>query len=47
MKDHLETVDEYKVEMLLEDKHKAEVLKSFKKAHPYEVPAYDFISVEQ
>jgi len=46
-KDHLETIDEYKVEMLLEDKHKVDVLKAFKKAHPYEVPAYDFVSIEQ
>jgi hypothetical protein len=43
----LEEVDEYRVEMLLDDALKREILNAFKEAHPYEVPAYDFVKVEQ
>ena len=44
--DTLETVEEYRVEMLLDEKFKAEIVTAFKKAHPYEVPAFDFVRVE-
>ena len=39
----LETLAEYKVELLLPESIKMQVLEAFKKAHPYEVPAYGFL----
>lgn len=42
----LERVEEYRVELLVDDIFKNQVLAAFKQAHPYEVPAYDFVRVE-
>lgn len=41
-----EVVDEFRVEMLLDEELKSQVTKALKDAHPYEVPAYDFVKVE-
>lgn len=38
---HVETVDEYKVELIVEDEHIKSVVAAMKLAHPYEEPAYD------
>lgn len=43
----LERVAEYKVEMICEDLLIQEVIKAFRKAHPYEEPAFDVIRVEE
>ena len=37
----VETVTEYKVEMLCADEHLDEVIRAMKQAHPYEVPAFE------
>jgi len=37
----IETVDEYKVEMVCEDHLIEEAVRAMKKAHPYEEPAFD------
>jgi len=42
----LERVEEYRVEMLLVDSLKENVLQALKDSHPYEVPAYDFVHIE-
>jgi hypothetical protein len=39
--DEIETVAEYKVEMVLEDARLTAVVTALKQAHPYEEPAYD------
>lgn len=39
----LETLPEYKVELLLPESIKEQVLEAFLEAHPYEVPAYGFL----
>jgi hypothetical protein len=39
----LEYVDEYRVEMVLEDAHLAEVVAALRAAHPYEEPAFDLV----
>ncbi|PYF79256.1 MULTISPECIES: NGG1p interacting factor NIF3 [Marinomonas] len=44
--DELEIVDEYRVEMILEDELKAGVLSALLLAHPYEEVAYHFIPVQ-
>lgn len=36
-----ETVDEYKVEMVVAEEHIQSVLKALKESHPYEEPAYE------
>jgi hypothetical protein len=41
----LEQVEEFRVEMLLDDNLKDTVIAALKNAHPYEVPAYDLCSV--
>lgn len=38
---HIETVDEYKLELVVEDEHIKAVVAAMKLAHPYEEPAYD------
>lgn len=43
--DQLETLEEYRVEMVLEKKHAAAVVAAMKAAHPYEEPAYDVIEL--
>ncbi|MEL7043421.1 MAG: YqfO family protein [Pseudomonadota bacterium] len=42
----LETVDEYRVEMLCADEHSDAVIVALRAAHPYEEPAWDLTSVE-
>ncbi len=42
----LEVVDEYKVELVCEDELISEALAAFKKAHPYEEPAYEVYRME-
>lgn len=40
-----ELVPEYRVEMVLESAHLSACLAALKLAHPYEVPAYDVVSL--
>lgn len=42
----LEVVDEYKVELVCKDELIREALEAFKKAHPYEEPAYEVYRME-
>lgn len=37
----VEVVEEYKVEMVVDDEHIVDVVAALKSAHPYEEPAYD------
>ena len=41
----VETVAEYRVEMLCEESKAKAVIAAMKQAHPYEVPAYDVLSI--
>ena len=41
----IEKVQEYKVEMVCDDKYVKELLVSLYKSHPYEEPAYDLVKV--
>lgn len=43
----LETVSEYKVELVCQDDLISPVLQALKKAHPYEEPAFDIWKLEQ
>ena len=43
----LETVEEYKVEMVCDDPLIKQVIEAMKSAHPYEEPAYDIWKLEQ
>ena len=43
--DKLETVDEWRVEMVVAIAYIKEVVEALKQAHPYETPAYDVIEV--
>lgn len=43
--DRLETVDEWRVEMVVDEKAIEAVIDALKKTHPYETPAYDVIKV--
>ena len=43
--DNLETVDEWRVEMVVDEERIAEVISALKQAHPYETPAYDVVEV--
>ena len=43
--DRLETVDEWRVEMVVATAHIKAVIEVLKQAHPYETPAYDVIEV--
>lgn len=45
-KDTLETVDEYKVEMMCDKKNLHNAIQALKSSHPYEVPAYAVIKLE-
>lgn len=45
-KGELETVEEWRVEMVLPETLREEVLQAFRRAHPYEEPAYGFIAIE-
>lgn len=42
----VETVDEYKVEMVCEEQHLKAALVAFRIAHPYEEPAHSVIRLE-
>lgn len=42
----LEVVDEYKVELVCQDDLIVQALEAFKKAHPYEEPAYEVYRME-
>ena len=44
--DKLESVKEYKVEMLCEKESIEQVIMALKSSHPYEVPAYSVIKLE-
>jgi hypothetical protein len=44
--DKLETVSEYKVEMLCDDEHLSAAIQALKSSHPYEVPAYSVIQLK-
>lgn len=37
----VEVVEEYKVELVVDDEHIVDVIAALKNAHPYEEPAYD------
>ncbi len=41
----LETVEEWRLEMVVDEEHAAKVVEALKRAHPYEVPAYHLIPV--
>lgn len=43
----VELVEEYRVEMVVEDHLYQNVIAAMKKAHPYETPAYDVIQLEK
>ena len=43
--DMLETVEEWRLEMVVATVHIEQVIKALKQAHPYETPAYDVIEV--
>lgn len=43
--DRLEAVDEWRVEMVVEEKVIEATIAALKEAHPYETPAYDVIKV--
>lgn len=45
-KNRLETVDEYKVEMMCDEKHLKLVIQKLISSHPYEVPAYSVVKLE-
>ena len=42
----IETVAEYKVEMVCDDEHIKAAIAALKKAHPYEEPAFDVCKLE-
>jgi hypothetical protein len=46
-KGELETVQEYKVEMVCADEHIHTAIDAMKQAHPYEEPAYDVWKLEE
>ena len=46
-KHQLTRLIEYKVEMVCEDKYIAQVVTTLKLVHPYEMPAYSVVKLEQ
>ena len=42
----VETVSEYRVEMVCEDRIIKEVIEALRQSHPYEEPAYDVVKLE-
>ena len=42
----IETVSEYRVEMVCEDKIIKDVVEALRQSHPYEEPAYDIVKLE-
>ncbi len=45
VQDTLESVEEWRVEMVVATAHIKQVIEALKQAHPYETPAYDVIEV--
>lgn len=45
--DELKKVPEWRVELVVADKFIQDVVNAMKTAHPYEVPAYDVIKLEE
>lgn len=45
VQDSLETVDEWRVEMLVNESLMVDVIDALKRAHPYETPAFDVMAV--
>ena len=45
VQDMLETVEEWRVEIVVDKERMVEVITALKQAHPYETPAYDVIEV--
>lgn len=43
--DQLETLDEWRVDMVVDDRALSTVIAALKQAHPYETPAYDVIAL--
>ena len=43
--DQLETVEEWRLEMAVDEEHAAKVVEALRRVHPYEVPAYHLIPV--
>lgn len=44
--DELHTVPEWRVELVVEESYIQAAVKAMKAAHPYEMPAYDVINLE-
>ena len=44
--DQLETVDEFRIEMVCADEYIEDAVAALKKSHPYEEPAYDVWKLE-
>ncbi len=42
----VETVDEYRVDMLCPEDRTADVIRALRAAHPYEEPAFDLVKLE-
>ena len=45
-KDRVETVREYKVELVCDSKHIKKAIAALKKSHPYETPAYQYWEIK-
>ncbi len=45
VQDSLETVDEWRVEMVVNESLMVDVIDALKRAHPYETPAFDVMAV--
>ncbi len=45
VQDSLETVNEWRVEMVVDESFMADVIDALEQSHPYETPAYDVIAV--
>ncbi len=45
VQDSLETVDEWRVEMVVNESLMVDVINALKRAHPYETPAFDVMAV--
>lgn len=42
----VETIDEYRVDMLCPEDRTADVIRALRAAHPYEEPAFDLVKLE-
>ncbi len=45
-KDRIETVQEYKVEIVCDSKYINKVIEALKESHPYETPAYQYWEIK-